>query len=372
MDKKALKALYLPGGGARGAYQAGVLKAIGEILSVRTLPFDIVSGVSIGSINAAILVENAQDFAQGVKKLEALWQGIRCENVFDASNYALGKSVLRNLSHLIVKQRQSGFLLNTAPLREFIQNNVDFNRIQSNLENRLLNTLEIMCHCYEKQQTISFYGHHQPNFEDWDTPRHASQRTTFKMEHILASGALPLFFPAVNLDNYHYGDGNMGLISPLRGVLRCQAEKVLIISTRHPAQYSPLDNPQHSPIGFAQVLGSMLNSLFVDNLNRDIEIVNRMNEIARMIALWNKRRAPWRPVETLVLRPQINLSTIAQDQYESMPTLLRFLLNILGAKSHSGDLLSFLLFEKEFTCELINLGYEDTIKQEATIKQFFE
>lgn len=115
----------------------------------------------------------------------------------------------------------------------------------------------------------------------------------------------------------------------------------------------------------------MLNGLFLDNLDRDIELVNRMNDIARMISLWKKRRSPWRPIETLHLRPSIDMAAIAQEQYKNMPALLRFLLNTLGAKSHSGDLLSFLLFEKEFTKELIQLGYDDTITAKAVVEDFF-
>ena len=364
------KALYLAGGGARGAYQAGVLKAISAILAVKKIPFDIVSGVSIGSMNAALLAESADDFPSSVKKLEELWQSIHCDNVFKSSNYALGKSVLRNLSNFVIKQQQSGFLLNTDPLRDYIEKNVDFKAIDNNIQLGHLKTLELMCYSYEKQQTISFYQHYKPDFEDWHYPRHSSQRTQFKIEHILASGALPLFFPTVKIDGYHYGDGSMGLISPLRGGIRFQVEKVMIIGTRHSCFDNQADAPDGA-IGFAQTLGSMLNALFVDNLDRDIEMVNRMNEIAKMIALWNKRRSPWRPIETLSLRPKIDLATVAQDQYETMPGLLRMMLNVLGAKSHSGDLLSFLLFEKGFTRELIQLGYEDTIKEERSINRFF-
>ena len=115
----------------------------------------------------------------------------------------------------------------------------------------------------------------------------------------------------------------------------------------------------------------MLNGLFLDNLDRDIEMVNRMNDIARLLSMWKKRHSPWRPIETLHLRPSINISELAQAQYLSMPSLLRFLLNILGAQSHSGDLLSFLLFEKGFTQELIQLGYDDTIASADVIRTFF-
>src|SRR5687768_952087 len=120
------KALYLAGGGARGAYQAGVLKAIGHILQTKSLPFDMVSGVSVGSINAAVLVENADDFPAGLDKLESIWSEIHCQKIYKASNYELSKSVMRNLSTLIIKQRQAGHLLDTSPLSQFLDETIDF------------------------------------------------------------------------------------------------------------------------------------------------------------------------------------------------------------------------------------------------------
>ena len=115
----------------------------------------------------------------------------------------------------------------------------------------------------------------------------------------------------------------------------------------------------------------MLNGLFLDNLDRDIEMVNRMNDIAELLSMWKKRRSPWRPIETLHLRPSVNVAEMAQAQYQTMPGLLRVLLNVLGAQSHSGDLLRFLLFEKEFTSELIDLGYKDTMKAAPAVMKFF-
>lgn len=367
------KGLYLAGGGARGAYQAGVLKAIYHILQTKKLPFEIISGVSVGSINAALLAENADDFPLAVEKLESIWAEICCQKIFNASNYQLGKSVLKNLSHLIIKQRQSGYLLDTTPLRTFVLENIDFEKIRQNINNNLIEAMEVISHCYETQQTISFYQHHnsQEIVEDWHYPRHSSQRTELTMKHILASGSIPLFFPNEELDGYHYGDGSIGLVSPLRGAIRFKVERILILGTRQLPIFTNPEKENESDIGFAQILGGMLNGLFLDNLDRDIEMVNRMNEIARLLSLWKKRRSPWRPIETLHLRPSRDVSEIAQAQYNSMPALLRFLLNILGAKDHSGDLLSFLLFEKGFTRELIELGFNDTLSVSQDVEKFF-
>jgi NTE family protein len=368
----AQKALYLAGGGARGAYQAGVLKAIGHILKVHTLPFEIVSGVSVGSINAVVLAENAHDFPNALEKLESLWNEIHCQQIYKASNYELGKSVLRNLSTIVIKQRQSGHLLDASPLRQFIDENIDLSRVTTNIEQGHLNALEVITTCYENHQTISFYNHSQPEFPDWYYPRHSSQRTEIQTEHILASSALPLFFPPVSINGLHYGDGSMGLIAPLRGVIRFAVDKIMILGTRESPEFNTLTHDPNSEIAFAHILGTMLNGLFLDNLDRDIEMVNRMNDISTLLSIWKKHRSPWRPIETLHLRPSRCMSSVAQEHYKSMPTLLRYLLNVLGAKHKSGDLLSFLLFEKEYTRELLDLGFKDTIACAKRIEDFFD
>lgn len=368
----AKTALYLAGGGARGAYQAGILKAISQILKVDTLPFAVVSGVSVGSINAAILAQHADDFPLAVEKLETLWREIHCQDVFNSSNYELSKSVLRNLSHVFIKQRQTGRLLDTRPLHQFIRNHIDFDKIKINIDSNQLECMEVISHCYETQQTVSFYQHHDQDFEDWITPRHISQKTELKMEHILASSALPLFFPTVTIDGLHYGDGSMGLTSPLRGAIRMDVEKILILGTRQLSEFNEPEKLRNRDIGLAHILGTMLNGLFLDNLDRDIETVNRMNDIAALLSMWKKRRSPWRPIETMHLRPSADIAKIAQDKYLAMPKLLRYLLNALGAQSHSGDLLSFLLFESQFTSDLIELGYTDTLAQAQSVIAFFK
>ena len=365
-------ALYLAGGGARGSYQVGVLKAIGQILNTKTLPFSHISGVSVGSINASILAQYATDFNFGIQKLIDLWQNIHCEDIFFAQNYDLSKSLIRNLSHFFLRGPRPTHLLETSPLTAFLSANIDFQRIKSNIENNHLDTLEIMTHCYETQQTISFYQHNMPNFEDWHYPRHISQASSIQLEHILASSALPLFFPPVDIHGMHYGDGSMGLVSPLRGTMRFKVQKILIIGTRQIHAVDDIEKLRSKDISFAHVLGSMLNGLFLDNLDRDVELVNRMNEISHLLSIWKKRSSPWRPVETLHLRPSADVAKIAQADYHSMPKLLRFLLNILGAQSHSGDLLSFLLFESTFTQDLINLGYHDTMQAADQILKFFK
>lgn len=367
------KALYLAGGGARGAYQAGVLKAIGHILQVKTLPFEMVSGVSVGSINAAVLAENADDFPTALDKLETIWSEIHCQQIYKASNFELGKSVMRNMSTMMIKQRQAAHLLDTSPLKELITDGLDFTKIAQNISNGYLETLEIISNCYETRQTISFYEHNNPEFTDWNYPRHSSKRVCFQAEHILASSALPLFFPTVLLDGFHYGDGSVGLAAPLRGSIRFEVDKILILGTRALPTFVEQENLRNDDdIPFSHIFGNMLNALFLDNLDRDIEMVNRMNEIAMLLSIWKKRRSPWRPITTLHIRPSKDLAPLAQIHFKALPTLLRYLLNVLGERRHSGDLLSFVLFERDYTRELLELGFQDTINNAKEVTAFFE
>ncbi|MDF1758308.1 MAG: patatin-like phospholipase family protein [Legionellaceae bacterium] len=365
-------ALYLAGGGARGAYQAGVLKAVHHIVATKTIPFTMISGVSVGGINGSILAEYADDFAGAINKLESLWSEIHCDQIFSSKNYDLSKSLLRNLSHLFIKGPQPTHLLDTMPLHSFVKNNINFDIIKENIAANKLETMEIISHCYETQQTVSFYQHHQPHFDDWFYPRHISQRVGMNSEHILASTALPLFFPTIQIEGDHYGDGGMGLISPLRGALKFKYQKIMVIGTRNFRGFHEPEQLKTRDIGFAHVLGSMLNGIFLDNLDRDIELINRMNDVTEQLSIWKKRSSPWLPVDILHLRPSDDVSKIAQSNYDTMPALLRMLLNLLGAKSHSGDLLSFLLFEKVFTKYLFELGYKDTINSADSVTDFFK
>ncbi len=363
-------ALYLAGGGARGAYQAGVLKAISTILGSKKIPFSMISGVSVGSINAAVIAENALDFAAGTNKLNELWNNITCQHIFKSSNYALSISAMRNMSSMLTKQRLLGHILDTSPLRQFISNIINFEVLEGVIKNKHLEMMEVISNCYETQKTISFYQHHAEDFEDWNDPLHSSQRVNLQMDYFLASTSLPLFFPPAKIDGFHYGDGHVGLAAPLRGAIRCKVDKILIIGTRTLPSLEDPEKLRSGDIDFARVLGGMVNGLFLDNLERDLEMVSHMNHMARMVPT-GEQHAHWRPIQTLHLRPSMDVATMAQSQYNNMPVLLRILLNFLGAKRHSGDLLSFLLFEKGFTRELIKLGFDDTMAAHESIVAFF-
>jgi len=362
--------VYLAGGGARGAYQAGVLKAIYQILNTTNLPFELITGVSAGSGNACILAQNADNFKTAVEELEDLWCNIKSNSMYRSDKLDITRSLLRNLGVLFLEQRNAGYLLDVTPLGALLDRRLNFKKITKNIEKQKLKMLEIICTCYDTQLNYSFCQHNDKDFKYWQHYKHIAVTSPICLDHVLASGALPLFFPPKKIDNKYYGDGSMGLISPLRGLVNTKAEKILIISNRH--AMNSQDKPPLTHIGFSNILGTMMNSLFQDNLDRDIEIVNHLNDISQMISIWHKKDAPWSNIQTLHLRPNVDLSKIALRHYQYLPSGIRALLNMFGGSQQSGDLMSFLLFEAPFTQELFSLGFDTTMDMSEDILDFFK
>ncbi len=361
--------LYLAGGGARGAYQAGVIKALYTILKTPTIPFDMITGVSAGSGNACILAQNADNFKKGVQELEDLWCNIKSHNMYNANNMDITKSLLRNMGILFIERRKSGYLLDSEPLRALLESRINFKKINKNIQEQKIKMLEIICTCYDTQLNYSFCQQNDPDFSHWQHYKHISLTENIELDHVLASGALPLFFPPIQIKHQFYGDGSMGLISPLRGLVHSKATKILIISNRH--AMSIHDKSTLPQIGFSQILGSMLNSLFQDNLDREIEIVNQLNDMSDMISIWNKKNTPWCDIKTLHLRPRADIAKIALTHHLHLASGLRALMAIFGGSQQSGDLVSFLLFEAPFTQEIFEMGYDTTLEMSEEVLEFF-
>lgn len=361
--------LYLAGGGARGAYQAGVIKAIYQILKTPSVPFEMITGVSAGSGNACILAQNADNFKRATQELEDFWCNIKSHHMYNANNLDITKSVLRNMGIMFNESNKSGYLLDNEPVREFLKQKINFKKISKNIENKKLKMLEIICTCYNSQINFSFCQHNDPDFTHWQHYKHISVTENINLDHVVASGSLPLFVAPVTINDNFYGDGSMGLIAPLRGLVHTKAEKILIISNRHAMN---IENSAHlTHIGFSQILGTMLNSLFQDNLDRDIEIVNHLNEISDMVSMWNKRHSPWKDIRTLHLRPNNDIAKLALKHHQCLPNGLKALLGMFGGNQQSGDLMSFLLFEPPFTQEIFQLGYDTTLEISEDVLDFF-
>ena len=363
------KALYLSGGGARSAYQVGVLKGIQEVMQFSgKLPINILSCVSAGAINGSMLAMHADNFPKAVHKLEHLWRNLKCSDVFKDSNFSILKSLLRNLSSVFFGQSSKGYLLDTAPLAALLNSELDFDRINKMVLEGNLKAFEVAANCYDLSETVSFLKS-QNQFISWRRVRHISYQTDIKAEHILASSAIPLFFPTVNIGVLNYGDGTMRLATPLRGAIKLGAEKIFIISTRAPGRpHELMGGRVKDNVTFGTILGSMMNALFLDNLDRDLEMLDNLNQRLKIGKIVSSH---WRYIATTHISPSDDLGSYAQDYEHNVTWLLRFLMRYLGSAEQSGDFLSFLLFDGEYAGKLIDIGYQDALNQSESIIDFF-
>jgi len=368
------KALFLSGGGARGAYQAGVLRGICDILNCKETPIDIISSLSAGAINASFLAARIDNFKIATSELSDVWLNIKCEKIFKANNISLIRSVLRNVMSMIFHLQLEGgqYLLDTSPLRALLTKNIDFNKIHSNIHNGHLTAFEMATTCYDLSRTISFYC--ASSKTNWERSRHIGRKVKLKCEHVLASSAVPLFFPAIKLGKLHYGDGGLRHSAPLRSAINFGADSILVIGTRQVAKATTLLRSRviKSGISYANILGNMLDAVFLDNLDKDLELLERINTHVDFVSRWSRRKFQWRNIKILYIQPSVDLGIIAQDTERNLPFLLEYLMTSFGAKEQAGEFLSFMLFESAFTQKLIEIGYQDAINQADEIKAFFE
>lgn len=383
MKSKTRVGLVLTGGGARAAYQAGVLRGIAEIIKPATSahwPFPVLVGVSAGAINSAFLASRVDDFRATTEALCQLWGALRAEEVIRADFRSLSTLGLRWLRDLslggLFGSSRSTHLLDTAPLRGFLTRHLDFDAIKSHLEHGRLHGLAISATNYQTGTTVVFYDGAK-QIQPWLRSARLSQRTTLAMEHVLASAAIPVFFQPVRLEGCYYGDGCVRLTTPLSPAIHLGADRILAIGIRHqrPEEQTQVLQEESSmtDISLIDIAGVMLNAAFLDAVDTDIE---RMQRINKTIALLNQAGKTHpdklREVPLLAIRPSQDLGTLASEQFERFSTMLRYLLRGIGASNEKGwDLLSYLAFDEAYTGRLLELGRADALAQRAEIEEFF-
>lgn len=366
------KAIFLSGGGARGAYQVGVLKGISDIIKTDKLPVEIISSVSAGAINASFLAMYAHDFSLALSKLIELWSSLSFGKIYRVGNFSLIKSVLRNVFSMIlhIDVKGGGYLLDTTPLKTLLNSHLDFHKINSNIEQGLLSDFEVAASCYDLPESTSFFKSNRP-IPCWEHTRHTSCSTDISCKHILASSAIPLFFPAVEINQLHYGDGGVRLGTPLRASIQLGADRILVIGTRRVPLKTSAIPAKISDISFAKVLGYMLNALFLDNLDKDVQLLRKINDSINLMSPDQKKESKLKSINALYIYPSKDLGGFTKGMQKNMPLLLRYLMSGFGSKDQSGDLLSFLLFESEYCKQLIDVGYDDAMAQKNDIEEFF-
>ena len=368
-------ALILTGGGARAAYQAGVLKAIREMLPDPTRnPFPIICGTSAGAINAATMAVFAENFGAGVEHLNNVWGNFHANQVYRADPLGIGISGARWLSTLAfgwLTHRAPRSLLDNAPLRALLRRTLDLERIQRAIDNHALHSVSITCSGYATGQSVSFFQG-RADLEPWRRSQRVGTHVKLTLDHLMASSAIPFVFPSVHVNREWFGDGSMRQIAPISPAIHLGANKVLVVGAGRMTTEDARPGAERYP-SLAQIAGHALSSIFLDSLSVDLERTMRINQTLSMIPeeVRKQNNMSLRPIDVLVIAPSERLDEMAAHHAEALPRSVRILLSGIGAMNRRGGALtSYLLFEKPYTQALIDLGYRDTSARAAEVKEF--
>jgi NTE family protein len=392
-----MNGLVLTGGGALAAYQVGALCALAEMLpqnsndSKDSNPFPVLSGTSAGAINTSYLATHPNHFREATSGLKALWHSLRHQSIYRTDGFSLAGIALGWVSRTIMggkanTKKSSNYLLDTSPLKELLEKALDFNQLAEAISNNRLRGVSITATHYFEGMSVSFFDG-APGIKEWRRSNRLGVRSPLGVEHVLASAAIPVFFPPVVIDGVAYGDGCLRQTTPLSPAIHLGAERLLSIGIRAKKKtmtpVAQLLSSQNGPMGavkkseatLAQIGGELMNALFLDSLESDIE---RMEKINQSIASFREDErvrhfGDLRPIPILSLGPSRNLSDLAPNLLKRFPLFLRYLLRGLGATSKDGGaLLSYLAFEHDFVDPLMALGYEDTFDQRSVIQDFLK
>jgi NTE family protein len=368
--------LVLTGGGARAAYQVGVLRAIAEILPDNTRnPFPVICGTSAGAINAASIAVSANNFAEGVSQLEEVWSNFHVEQIYRSDFVGVMCNTLRCLMSLVSSEygkHNAISLLDNSPLKTLLSHRFLFRTIQYCIRSGALHALGLTAWGYTSGQSVTFYQGAK-EVTPWKRAQRLGVPVEIGVEHLMASSSIPFIFPAVRLNREYFGDGSMRQLAPISPALHLGAEKVLIIGVRKPVTDEPQRISTSSYPPFAQIAGHALNSIFVDSLDVDLERLLRINETIKLIPseIFSELNISLRPVEAMMIAPSESINVIAQKYAHTLPWIMRNLYRAIGAMGPNGStLLSYVLFEAPFCRDLIALGYNDTLRQKDELLKF--
>lgn len=387
MGQKKKTGLIMTGGGARAAYQIGVLQAISEILweagwPPSRNPFQIICGTSAGAINATALACRADNFGEGVQTLLDVWNNITVDQVYRADSIGVLRSGARWLSllsfgWLLRKWRAAppASLLDNTPLVNLLHRMLDLPRLDTVLQEGLLHALAVTASSYTGGQHLTFYQT-AADIAPWVRMQRVALQDQIGVEHLLASSAIPFIFPATPLylggHREYCGDGSMRQLAPISPAIHLGAQRVLVIGAGRLTEPPRAATESARYPSLAQIAGHAMSSIFLDSLAVDIERLNRVNATLSMLPPELLEKTPLRPVELLVIAPSERLDDIAARHVSSLPAPVRTMLSGIGATETRGSALaSYLLFESGYTGELISLGQRDTHARRDDVLAFF-
>ncbi|MFC1507644.1 patatin-like phospholipase family protein [Pseudomonadota bacterium] len=365
--------LLLTGGGARAAYQVGVLKAIAEWYPrVHHSPFSIYCGTSAGAINAISIACYASCFRLGVKKLEWIWSQLHSRRVFSASSYGmisyLAKQWFARLQADYHERPPFG-LLNNRPLRHLLNQVNNYERLEKQILAGNLHGISVTASSYKSGVSVSFFQG-QKELTEWDRAKSKGRRTLISTEHLLASSAIPLVFPATRIGQTYYGDGSIHQLAPLRPSLKMGADKILIIDLIN-QKVSERDHTK-AP-GLASLGGHLMDTIFSDTMTADLENLSRTNTLIQALPEHEQQRLQLKKVDHVHLSPSQSFELLAQKYYCHMPPMTRALMRLAGISPRDdAAITSYILFEPDYIHALIDMGYQDALEQETILRNFLK
>lgn len=366
----------LPGGGARAAYQAGVLSYVGRRRPHLRLP--ILTGVSAGAINVGFLAAHPAALGESGPALARKWRTLTTEEVFRSDPLSMlwigarwVGSLLSGGSRVAPRARA---LVDTSPLRAFLVRTMDAAEIETNVREGRLAAVALSAVSFQTGKTVTFVQGSASLPVGAGSVYHRVVRARLSVDHVMASAAIPLLFPAVKIGQQYYGDGSFRYTAPLAPAIHLGADRILAISARY--RQTDMEARQPETVGYpspARIVGLLFNSAFLDTLDWDAARLQRVNDLLAEIPERRRAALGVRPVEYLILRPSKDIGRLAPSYEDRLPRTLRFFVRGLGSPdSRSADFVSYLLFESAYISRLIDLGEEDAERQWPLIEEFLE
>jgi NTE family protein len=368
----------MPGGGARAAYQVGVIKALAEVCNRSQSPFPILIGTSAGALNAVGLASQPGSFADAAQWLEDLWMELRYDHVYRSDWPGFLANGLRLLQSMINAGNAIGrpvAILDNLPLKKLLCERIDFQGIGRNIQAGHLSAVCVTAMNYTEGNSISFFQG-GPGKAGWSRWRRQGVPTPLQLRHLMASSAIPMIFPPQRIGRNYYGDGALRQLTPISPALHLGANKVLIVAAGgHRRRYHRPYRRVRSP-AFGQVLGHLINSAFLDSLETDIEMLERINELLELVPEYHRHgdEESLKTITSLVISPSEDIDTIAEQYVSQLPRTIRSFLWATGNSRKDGgvNIASYLLFVPAFCHALMELGYKDGISQREKIVAFLE